>query len=92
MRVKCLAQEHNTMTQPGLEPGPLEAESSVLATESPTELQGIIKRVKLMNLNKKNYNKTCTFVTIKSNLVSYLAKFINRKRITSLVNANSHNR
>ena len=24
MRVKYLAQEHNTMTQPGLEPGPLD--------------------------------------------------------------------
>ena len=24
MRVKCIAQEHNTMTRPGLEPGPLD--------------------------------------------------------------------
>ena len=32
MRVKCLAQEHNTMTQPGLEPGPLDPESSLLTT------------------------------------------------------------
>ena len=30
MRVKCLAREHNTMTQPGLEPGPLDPESSAL--------------------------------------------------------------
>ena len=28
MRVKCLAQEHNTMTRPGLEPGPFDPESS----------------------------------------------------------------
>ena len=32
MRVKCLTQEHNTMTQPGLEPGPLDPESSALTT------------------------------------------------------------
>ena len=30
MRVKCLAQEHNTMTRPGLEPGPFDLESSAL--------------------------------------------------------------
>ena len=28
MRVKCFAQEHNTMTWPGLEPGPLDPEST----------------------------------------------------------------
>ena len=32
MRVKCLAQEHNTMTRPELEPGPLDPESIVLIT------------------------------------------------------------
>ena len=35
MRVKCLAQEPNTMTRPGLEPGPLDPESSVLTTRPP---------------------------------------------------------
>ena len=35
MRVKCLAQEHNTMTQPGLEPGPFNPESSMLTTRPP---------------------------------------------------------
>ena len=35
MRVKCFAQEHNTMTRPGLEPGPLNLESSVLTTRTP---------------------------------------------------------
>ena len=30
MRVKCLAQEHNTMTRPGLEPGPFDPEFSML--------------------------------------------------------------
>ena len=40
MRVKLLAQEHNTMTRPGLEPGPLDPESSALTTRptaSPSE-------------------------------------------------------
>ena len=32
MRVKCLAQEHNTITWPGLEPEPLDPESSALTT------------------------------------------------------------
>ena len=35
MRVKCLAQEHNTMTRPRLEPGPLDPESSALTTMPP---------------------------------------------------------
>ena len=30
VRVKCLAQEHNAVPQPGLEPGPLDPESSAL--------------------------------------------------------------
>ena len=34
MRVKCLVQEHNTMTRPGLEPGPLDPESSALTTRT----------------------------------------------------------
>ena len=33
MRVKCLAQEHNT--RPGLKPGPLDLESSKLTTRLP---------------------------------------------------------
>ena len=35
MRVKCLAQEHNTITWPRLEPGPLDPESSALTTKPP---------------------------------------------------------
>ena len=37
MRLKCLAQEHNTciMIRPGLEPGPLDPASSVLTIEPP---------------------------------------------------------
>ena len=35
VRVKCLAQDHNTMTRPGLEPGPLDPESSALTTRAP---------------------------------------------------------
>ena len=32
VRVKCLAQEHNTITRPELEPGPLDPEPSALIT------------------------------------------------------------
>ena len=35
MRVKCLAQEHNTMTRPGLEPVTLDPESNALTTRPP---------------------------------------------------------
>ena len=35
MRVNCLAQEHNTMTRPGLEPRTLDPESSALTTRPP---------------------------------------------------------
>ena len=35
MRVKCLAQEHNTMTRPGLELRPLDQESSALTIRPP---------------------------------------------------------
>ena len=30
MRVKCLAQEHNAVPRPGVEPGPPDPESSAL--------------------------------------------------------------
>ena len=35
MRVKCLAQEHNAMTRPGLEPGPSDPESNALIIRPP---------------------------------------------------------
>ena len=35
MGVKCLAQEHNTVPQPGLEPGPFDPESSGLTIRPP---------------------------------------------------------
>ena len=35
VRVKCLAQEHNTMFRPGLEPGPLDLETSTLTMRPP---------------------------------------------------------
>ena len=37
VRVKCLAQEHNTMSQPGLEPGPLDLDFRAL-TMRPLQL------------------------------------------------------
>ena len=35
MGVKCLAQEHNTVPRPGLEPGPSDPESSALTIRPP---------------------------------------------------------
>ena len=45
MRVKCPAQEHNTMTRPGLEPGPLDPKSSALTTRPPC-LPHTVRQVK----------------------------------------------
>ena len=41
MRVRCVAQEHNTMTWPWLEPKPFDQESSVL-TIRPQHLPEIV--------------------------------------------------
>ena len=43
VRVKCLVQEHNTISEcprPGLEPGPLDPESSVLAVKPQRKRKG----------------------------------------------------
>ena len=42
MGVKCLAQEHNAVPQPGLEPGPSDPESSALTIRPPRHPQLII--------------------------------------------------
>ena len=41
-RVKCLAQEHNTMIQPGLEPGQVDLESSALTVRPPCLPQSVV--------------------------------------------------
>ena len=41
MGVKCLAQEHNAVPRPGLEPGPFNPESSALTTRPPHQVQWI---------------------------------------------------
>ena len=44
MRVKCLAQEqHNTLTWPGLEPGPLDPESRALITRPPHQGREVLE-------------------------------------------------
>ena len=40
MRVKCLAQEHNAVPQPGLEPGPFDPESRTLTIRPPHLTKG----------------------------------------------------
>ena len=45
MRVKCLAQEHNAMTRPGLEPGPFDLESSALEFTRPPRLPQLLIKV-----------------------------------------------
>ena len=42
VRIKCLAQEHNTMSRPRLEPGTLAPESSALTMRPPHQSSKII--------------------------------------------------
>ena len=44
MRVKCLAQEHNTMTRPGLEPGPFDQEFGALTIRPSRVPQAFLAR------------------------------------------------
>ena len=69
MRVKCFAQEHNTMTRPGLEAGPLDPEFSAVTTRPP----------RLLQLNKRQshfpsyvYNQINLFFFLPQNIISTL--------------------
>ena len=43
VRVKCLAQEHNTMSPAGLDPGPLDLEMCALTTRPPPPIENDYK-------------------------------------------------
>ena len=49
VRVKCLAQDHNTMTRPGFKPGPLDLESCALTTRSPHLPQQYLLKLLITN-------------------------------------------
>ena len=44
MGVNCLAQEHNTVPRPGLEPGQFDPESSTLTTRPPRLPHGLLAK------------------------------------------------
>ena len=73
MRVKCLAQEHNTMTRPGLEPGTFDPESSALITR-PTRLPK-----KVINTN----NSVKNVLLIDSYLLDYYTHFFKTSLMTA---------
>ena len=55
MGVKCLAQEHNTVPRPGLDPGPFDPEFSALTIRPPRLPQPqIISGEKVKNLTFSN--------------------------------------
>ena len=60
MGVKCLAQEHNTVPQPGREPGPFDPESSALTIRPP--------RLTIIILHKRYNNIIVSQENIKENL------------------------
>ena len=56
MRVKCLAQEHNAMPQPGLKLGPLDLESStptIFKRHGPSE--SLLINIDLVNLSNGQF-------------------------------------
>ena len=55
MRVKSLAQEHNTMTRPGLKPGPLDPESSALTTRPPRLPESALKWDVFLSLSNVHF-------------------------------------
>ena len=55
MRVKCLAQEHNTMTQPGLKPRPLDLEPGALTTRPPHLPYKFVEMLDMMLSIKRIY-------------------------------------
>ena len=60
MRVKCLAQEHNTVTRPGLEPGPFDPESSALTIRPPRlpkQTTEISRKCKLLEIHNSVGNE-----------------------------------
>ena len=59
MRVKCLAQEHNAVSRPGLEPGPPDPESSVLTIRPPRLPPGVIR----LHVNASYFSTTAERVT-----------------------------
>ena len=76
MKVKSLAQEHNIMTQPGLEPGPLDPESSALTTKPPHLPQQV--QFKLMTIHNTGI-QYITIVYITTYYLSISQTIINQK-------------
>ena len=57
MRVKCLAQEHKAVPRPGLEPRPLDPESSALTIRPPRLPIYRISSIKRRASNKRRVSK-----------------------------------
>ena len=62
MRVKGLAQEHNTMTRPRLEPGPLDPESSAVT----------IRQLRLLHVYMRQSLQKSTYCSSKPSRASKL--------------------
>ena len=72
MRVSVLPKMHNTMTRPGLEPGPVDPESSALTSRAP--------RVPRICYLKYNYSSlVCLFLVYFSILENKLGVYILRR-------------
>ena len=57
MGVKCLAQEHNAVPRPGLEPGPSDPESSALTIRPPRQFS-------VLDLESSGARPTLTRITV----------------------------
>ena len=62
MGVKCLAQEHNAVPQPGLEPGSFDPESTAL-TIRPPRLPQLCLHYRQINFQPSSSLKYLDFIT-----------------------------
>ena len=79
MRVKYLAQEHNAVPRPGLEPGPPDPESSALTIRPPRLPQTVFSKAvhKLLGIFQNNGYKLLTkstFFFLQKHLLYHLEK------------------
>ena len=76
MRVKCLTQEHNTISRPWLKPGPLDLEVEYLPTMRPSHLRASDKKYDSISLTNLSILKVKIFLKIISWLTDAQGTFL----------------
>ena len=76
VRVKCLTQEHNTISRPWLKPGPLDLEVEYLPTMRPSHLRASDKKHDSISLTNLSILKVKIFLKIISWLTDAQGTFL----------------